>query len=242
MIHPYFNQVKEILGKVEIEEAKKLEQAAEKICEAFQHDGVVHLFGSGHSHILTEEVYYRAGGLVPIHPIFHEPLMLHEGAICSSELERKSGYAKTFMEEQDIRENDVMIVISTSGRNPVPIETALLSNEKGAFVIGLSSHVYAEGQTSRHVSGKFLHEVVDVGIDNHIPVGDALLTNENVSVGFAPGSTTVGASILNAMMAEAISRMVEKGITPPVFLSGNVDGADKHNHVLMEKYSHRIRF
>ncbi|MFB4475725.1 SIS domain-containing protein, partial [Oceanobacillus caeni] len=72
MIHPYFNQVKEILDKVEIEEAKKLEQAAEKICEAFQHDGVVHLFGSGHSHILTEEVYYRAGGLVPIHPIFHE--------------------------------------------------------------------------------------------------------------------------------------------------------------------------
>lgn len=242
MIHEYFNQVKDILNKAETNETVKIEEAAEKISESFQKDGVLHLFGCGHSHMLAEEVYYRAGGLVPIHPILHEPLMLHEGALRSSELERQRDYAQTFMEEQDIRENDVMIVISTSGRNPVPIDAAFIASEKGAFVIGMSSFVYADNQASRHSSGRFLHEVVDLGIDSHIPIGDALLSNDNVAVNFAPGSTVVGASILNAMMGKAISRMAELGFEPPVLLSGNVDGANMHNKKLMEKYKKRISF
>ncbi|WP_085991627.1 SIS domain-containing protein [Oceanobacillus senegalensis] len=243
MVHKYFNQVKDILDKVETNEGLKIGEAAEKISATLQQDdGVVHLFGCGHSHMLTEEVYYRAGGLVPVHPILHEPLMLHEGAIKSSELERQPDYARTFMEEQDIRENDVMIVISTSGRNPVPLDTALIAKEKGAFVIGLSSFIYAEGQTSRHTSGKFLHEVVDLGIDTHIPVGDALLSDTSVAVNFAPGSTVVGASILNEMMGKVISSMAENGFDPPVLLSGNVDGADMHNKKIMEKYKKRISF
>ncbi|WP_156291241.1 SIS domain-containing protein [Oceanobacillus salinisoli] len=242
MIYQYFGQIKGILDTVVAKEAEKMSEAADKIAESIQKDGVVHLFGCGHSHMLSEEVYYRAGGLVPIHPILHEPLMLHEGALRSSELERTPDYAGSFMEEQDIRENDVMVVISTSGRNPVPIDAALIAKEKGAFVIGISSFVYAEGQTSRHKSGKFLHEVVDLPIDNHIPVGDALLSDENVAVNFAPGSTVVGASIINAMVADTISQMAKNGYEPPVLLSGNVDGADEHNKAVMEKYRDRISF
>lgn len=242
MTHVYFKKVKEILNLIEEKEINYIQQGAKKIADSIQRGGVVHVFGCGHSHMLSEEVYYRAGGLVPIHPIFQEPLMLHKGAMHSSELEKKTDYAKSFMEEQDIRENDVMMVISTSGRNPVPIDTAILAKEKGAYVIGISSHSYKENYTSRHESGKFLYEVVDVAIDNHIPVGDALLTDEHVKVNFASGSTVAGATIMNVIMAEAIAIMVKNGFEPPVLLSGNVDGSDQHNKALIEKYCNRVSF
>ncbi|RLL41118.1 sugar isomerase domain-containing protein [Oceanobacillus piezotolerans] len=242
MLHQYFSKVKDLLSDVENKETDKLSQASEKIVKSFQNGGIVHLFGCGHSHMIGEEVYYRAGGLVPIHPILHEPLMLHEGATRSSELEKQPDYAKSFMEEQDIRKEDVLIVTSTSGRNPVPIDAALIAKEKGAFVITISSFIYAENQTSRHPSGKFLHEVADVAIDNHIPVGDALLSHEKAKVNFASGSTIIGVSIINALMAEVIASMAEAGLEPPVLISGNIDGSEEHNQGLLEKYKTRISF
>ena len=90
MIHNYFKKITELLELVEKKEKDVMTKASKKVSESIQNDGVVHLFGCGHSHILTEEVYYRAGGLVPIHPILHEPLMLHEGAVRSSTLEREN--------------------------------------------------------------------------------------------------------------------------------------------------------
>src|SRR5699024_691774 len=156
MIHNYFSNITDLLVKVEKEEKEALTQASEKVSESIQQDGIIHLFGCGHSHILTEEVYYRAGGLVPIHPILHEPLMLHEGAVRSSSLERKNDYAKEFMDGQDIRENDVMFVISTSGRNPVPVDVAKIAKQKGAYVVAITSIEYSKSQPSRHMSGHHL--------------------------------------------------------------------------------------
>lgn len=240
MIHSYFAEVSELLKTVEKEAYVHMNEAAEKIAMSIQNDGIIHLFGCGHSNILVEEVYYRAGGLVAIHPIFHEELMLNKNAVRASELEREMDYAKQFMKDQDIRENDIMIVISTSGRNPVPIDVALIAKEKGAFVIGISSFSYSKSQSSRHRSGKFLHEVVDLQIDNHVPVGDVLLHDDKVPVGFAPASTVVGVTIMNSIFASAIAIMANNGFEPPILLSGNVDGADEHNKKLIEKYRDRI--
>src|SRR5690625_3678888 len=144
MITEYFNKITELLKKVYESQEDVLDEAAERISQAIQGDGIIHLYGCGHSHILTEEVFYRAGGLVPIRPIFHEPLMLHEGAMLSSMIERKNDYATNFMEEQDIRKNDVAFIISTSGRNPVPVDAAIIAKEKGAFVIGMTSREYSD--------------------------------------------------------------------------------------------------
>jgi uncharacterized phosphosugar-binding protein len=241
MIQDYFRKISELLATVEKDESAQLKQAAEKVAEAIQQDGVIHLFGCGHSHILTEEVYYRAGGLVPIHPILHEPLMLHEGAVRSSTLERKNDYAKEFMGDQDIRKDDVIFVISTSGRNPVPVDVAHMAKEKGAYVIGITSIEYSSSQPSRHTSGEHLFDAVDLVINNHAPVGDALLSHDNVDVKFAPSSTVVGATILNAILAEAVGIMGDNGFAPPVFLSGNIEGADQHNEELIKKYSDRVK-
>lgn len=240
MINKYINSISDLLKEVEKEEIETMKNAAQKVAEAIQNDGIIHLFGSGHSHMLAEEVFYRAGGLLPTHPILHEPLMLHEGAIRSSTFERKNDYAREFMEMQDIRKGDVIFVISTSGRNPVPIDVALISKEKGAYVIGFTSVEYSKSQPSRHSNGKHLYEVVDLVINSHAPIGDALLSHEKVAVRFSPSSTVVGAAILNAIVAQAISIMADNGFEPPIFLSANIEGADDHNQKLIEKYRERI--
>lgn len=240
MLTQYFDSAKERLKLVEENEKDKLMNAAEKVAHAIMNGGIIQLFGCGHSHILTEEVFYRAGGLVPIKPILVEPLMLHEGALRSSGLERQNDYAEGFLKEQDFQSNDVVFVISTSGRNPVPVDVALAAKEKGAFVVGITSFEYSGSQPSRHKSGQHLFNSVDLAIDNHSVKGDAILSYDKVSVPFAPTSTVVGAVILNAIFAEAIKIMADKNFEPPIFLSGNIDGADSHNEQLVEKYRGRI--
>jgi uncharacterized phosphosugar-binding protein len=234
MLTHYFNKVEERLRVVLENEREKLMKAAEKVAEVIQNGGIVQMFGCGHSHILTEEVFYRAGGLVPIKPILFEPLMLHDGAIRSSQLERQNDYAELFLEKEDIRANDVVFVISTSGRNPVPIDVAQYAKEKGAFVIGITSLEYSKSQPSRHKSGKYLLNVVDLVINNHSVPGDAILTHDKVKVPFAPTSTVVGATILNSVLANAIEIMAESNVEPPIFLSGNLEGADQHNKSLIK--------
>ncbi|MCJ1909879.1 SIS domain-containing protein [Planococcus ruber] len=240
MLKAYFEQAKERLELVEKNESERMKQAAQKVADVIQAGGIIQLFGCGHSHILTEEVFYRAGGLVPIKPIFVEPLMLHEGAVRSSQLERKNGFANTFLEDQDFRPEDLVFVLSTSGRNPVPVDVAEAARKKGAFVIGVTSKEYSQSQTSRHVSGNYLFDSVDLVIDNYSVVGDAVLNYDKVKVPFGPTSTVVGAVILNAIFADAIQRMADSGFEPPIFLSGNVDGADRHNQLLIDRYRERI--
>jgi uncharacterized phosphosugar-binding protein len=242
LISAYFGEIHKLLEKVEKKERQTLQKAAKKVAETIQQGGIIHLFGCGHSHILTEEVYYRAGGLVPIHPILHEPLMLHEGAIQSSKLEKKNDYAETFMKDQDIQESDLVFVISTSGRNPVPIDVARIAKEKKkAYTIGITSIEYSTSERSRHKSGKYLFEVVDTIINNHAPIGDSLLSHEKVQVNFSPSSTTIGSAILNGVFAEAIVIMAESGFQPPVLLSGNMEGSEVHNTEIINKYKDRIQ-
>jgi uncharacterized phosphosugar-binding protein len=240
LLADYFHKVRELITLIEKEEGERLRQAACRVAESLRRGGIVQLFGCGHSHLLTEEVFYRAGGLVPVKPILIEPLMLHEGAVRSSRLERKNGYAATFLPDQEFHREDVVFVLSTSGRNPVPVDVALYAKEQGAYVIGVTSLQYAQSQPSRHTSGKRLHEVVDLVIDNHAPVGDALLKHPKVAVPFAPSSTVTGAAILNAVFAEAVVLLAESGVEPPVFLSGNIEGADGHNDRLIARYRKRI--
>ncbi|WP_028991649.1 sugar isomerase domain-containing protein [Thermoanaerobacter thermocopriae] len=240
MMERYLKTINELLGEITRHEQNKLKYVAEKIADTIPKGAVVHLFGAGHSHILSEDVFYRAGGLVPINPIFDENLMLHNGALRSSHLERMSNYAHTFMESQDIQPGEVFIVFSNSGRNGVPIDVALYAKNKQAFVVGVTSMQYSVKYPSRHVSGKKLYEVVDVYIDNHCPPGDALFQFEGLQEPYFPGSTIAGSFIIQSILAMAIEKMVENDYIPPILLSGNIDGADMHNKKLIEKYKKRI--
>ncbi|MCG0276648.1 MAG: SIS domain-containing protein [Thermosediminibacteraceae bacterium] len=242
MFQRYFDQIKNMLDTILKSELESLEQASSAIAKSIMDGGIVHIFGCGHSHILCEEMYYRAGSLVPVHPILDTGLMLHEGAAKSSDLERFEGYGLLLAKYQEIRREDTVIVISNSGRNPVPIEMALYAKERGAKVIVITSMDFSRSQPSRHSSGKHLYEFGDIVIDNHGVPGDGVLKLDGVPEPFAPSSTVIGAAILHAVFARAVEIMHEKGFKPPIFISGNMDGADEHNRALIEKYKNRIRF
>src|SRR5690625_2494615 len=242
MIGEYIDRIKKLLETVENREEVAMNQAAQKIADTIQNDGIIHLFGSGHSNILVNEVYYRAGGLVPVQPILHEPLMLHKGATQLALLERKNNYAIKFMKNKDIRPNDLVIVISTSGRNPVPIDVALISKNKGAYVIGMTSVAYSRSQQASHSSGQYLYQVVDLVIDNHASIGDAILSHDQVGERFSPSSTVIGSAILNAIFGKSITLMAKNNFKPPIFLSGNLERAEEHNQQLIAKYSDRLFF
>ncbi|GAB6259436.1 SIS domain-containing protein [Peribacillus sp. N1] len=237
-MNSYFEEVQALLTIVEEQEKQSIKESVEHIAKAVMSDGLIHLFGSGHSHILTEEVFYRAGGLAAIRPIFVEDLMLFKGASRSSQLERQNDLSEKFMHDEDIRPGDVCIVISSSGVNPVPIDVATIAKEKGAFVIGLTSPEYAKSCPSRHKQKHYLHDVVDLVIDNHIAKGDTLLKSNNIP--FGSGSTVVGAVLLNMIFTQVIQTIIESGETPPVFLSSNIEGADEHNQKIIAKYKTRI--
>ena len=240
MFNQYFDQLRELMNLIEREERDSLLIAAEKIADCILKEGIVHVFGCGHSHMLAEEAFYRAGGLAPINPILDEDVMLSSGAIHSSNHERKNDFAQTFIKDYDIRPNDIVIVASTSGVNPVPIDVARFSNAKGAFVIVITSLQYPDCQQSRHESGQYLFQNADLIINNHISVGDALIHSLNLNLTYGPGSTIIGMMILNGMIVEATSLLIEQGEIPPIIKSGNIDGADQFNKNLIEKYKKRI--
>lgn len=240
MINKYFDLVKSKMSVILDEEYDNLEKASTMIAKSIQNDGILYLFGCGHSHIFGEDLFFRAGGLAPIYPILHEPLMLHKGPVRSSQIERKNDYAEKFIEDYDITDKDTIIVISTSGINPVPIDVAKYAKSKGANIIVITSKEYSSSQKSRHKDKLKLYEMGDVVIDNKAPKGDAILNHPKLSTPFAPASSAIGIPLLQSIIAEAINKMINNGFEPPVFLSGNIAGSDNHNNELVNKYSKRI--
>lgn len=240
MISNYYQKIREQLSHVFDKEGEVMQEVSEMIASKINDGGVLYLFGCGHSHILTEEVFYRAGGLAPVSPILIEPLMLHQGGAASSQKERKNHYVLPFLEEYPITEKDVLIVISTSGINPVPVDVAMYGRERGAATLALTSTAYAKSQPSRHENGLYLKDVCDYVIDNYVAKGDAILKHPSSDIRFAPTSSVIGIFILQAMFAEVIYLLIETGQAPPVFLSGNIADSDEHNRKLLETYGEKI--
>jgi len=240
LANKYANQVLGLIQTVEKTEMNNIRTAAEWIADSMMQDGLLHMFGCGHSHLLVEDIFYRAGGLVPVNPIFETSVMLHEGAVKSSKIERMSGYAQHILDNYKVQPGEVMIVISNSGINSLPIEMALCAKEKGLRVIAISSSSYL-GDEARHSSGQRLGEVAHLVIDNHMPHGDALVQLPNSEISMASGSTVVGSAILNMIMVSVAEILIERGIEPQVYVSGNIPGGFERNQAYIEKYKGRIK-
>lgn len=204
--------------------------------------GVVHTFGSGHSHMISEEAFFRAGGLAPVNPILDDALIFLHGALESTRVERQSGYAATLLAREDVRPIDVAIVISNSGRNAVPIEMALAMQALGTKVIAITNPRQSATSASRHSTGKYLYEIADLVIDNCIPVGDAVLELPGLSQKMGPSSTVAGAAIINAVIIEAAAALQSMGATVPVIASANVGvGALSDMEAAFAKWAPRVR-
>jgi len=235
----YWKEISILLEKVAEQEKENINNTSKLIADRIKNGGIIQLFGCGHSHLLAQEAYYRAGGLVPVTPITIEPLMLHRGALTSSQNEKDPTFMEQYEGQISFEPNDILVVISTSGRNPAPIDMAFLGKKAGILVVSLQSLHYKD-QEGRHVSGKRLEEVVDIVLNTHIPVGDGLLSNKGLQYG--PSSTVVGAALLNALISQVIEEISKESEQIPVFKSANLSDSQFHNEEMMEKYKNRIDF
>jgi len=223
----YLAAVKELLERAVGGQQEAIAQAAHVIAVSLAQGGLLHLFGAGHSHMLVEELYGRAGGLTPVNAILIPRLMLHEDMVQSTLLERREELAQEILADQPLEPGDVMLVISNSGRNGLSIEVARLARQQGLTVIALTAVDYSKTLSSRHSTGLRLLEVVDIVLDNHGQAGDACLEFRDLRLRTGPTSTIVGAAVLNAVMIEVIARLARLGVTPPVLVSVNLVGPDE---------------
>ena len=231
----YHETVKGMLEDAFSCQKEQMETASRKIAECIMNGGMVYTFGTGHGHLLALEIFYRAGGLVRVCPILDERLLLHVSASESSEWERKTGIAEELLKKYPVRQGDILIDISNSGRNTVPVELAALCRERGVFVIALTSLSHSKAVSPRNRLGLRLFEAADLVLDNRGVLGDACVPGTNGRM-VGPTSTVIGAALLQSLIcrAEEISR--QQGKPTEFFASSNIDGGDEINSRYIEAY------
>lgn len=240
LLDQYADHIVQAVRSIQESQRQTISQAAQLVCRTLRQDGLIYVFGCGHSHILAEETFYRAGGLVNVAPIFYEPLMLHEGAAESSRLEKQPGLAEKVLEGYRFTDKDLLFCVSTSGINAVPVEVAQAVHALGVPVIAICSGAYSQ-DSSRAPGGKHLWEVADIWLDNLAPHGDATLRPKGSPVPTTPLSTITGAFLLNGILAEGMELALAAGAEVPAYLSGNIPGGAERNRTLIEQFQPRIR-
>lgn len=216
--------------------AGALDRAADALADCMRRDGLIYIFGSGHSHMLAEEAHFRAGGLATTVPMLSASTMLHEGAVTGSLLERLSGLIPALLARYPVGPNDVMIVVSTSGVNAAPVEAAEFGRARGAKVIAITSLAYSQAAAAGR---KTIADLADIVLDNGAPPGDAAHPVGADGATIGPVSTVIGVALMNAALAEAARRLEASGERAPIYVSANMPGAAARNEELIRRYKPR---
>jgi uncharacterized phosphosugar-binding protein len=237
----YIAEVQQHIAEAVARNESSVSQAAELIADAIASGRVLYVFGASHAGILTQDLFYRAGGLVPIEPIMPAGLMLNERPVTrTTSLERLSGFAEVVLRDVPMQADDVLLIASVSGRNAVTVEMCTGAQQRGAKVIALTSLTYARDIKAR--GGSLLYEVADLVLDVPGVVGDAAIALDGLEQRVGPTSTSVGSAILQGLMVEVSGRLLERGLRPPVFVSANLDHGDASNLPLMNAYRDRVSY
>ena len=237
----YLNNIRRLLDNLENTQEQVIDQVAEACAECIYNGGLLYFFGTGHSHMICEEPFYRAGGLASIYPILETDLMLHEGASKSSSYERIEGLGNVVVSHTPIGKGDVLFLISNSGRNCAVIDAALEAKKRGAITVAITSMNHTTQVSSRHSNGLNLYQVCDFVLDNGGIVGDASVELEGLEQKIAPTSSVIDITLVNTVLVNTVELLLQKGMTPPVFTSANTDNGDSANKSILETYRPRIR-
>lgn len=227
----FIKNVIEQLKAIDETQNENLKLAATYVAEALKNDGIIQVFGSGHSYAIALEMVERAGGLFATKMI-KEPSM---GAY-----EALPGVGDIVMRKVDIRPEDVLIITSHSGINPLPIEIALHAKEAGAKVIAVTAIEASKVNVSRHKSGLKLYEIADVNLDTLTPEGDAAIQVGDMKEKICPTSSVASVTLVQSLVYKVVTMLYDQGIVVDIRISSNVEGGLENNLAKHHKYAHRI--
>ncbi|TDW24251.1 sugar isomerase domain-containing protein [Kribbella kalugense] len=224
----YLSIVQERLDEAIGQNGPVINEVADLITAAQLRGRPLFVFGATHAGLLAQDLYYRAGGLARVEPILPAGLMLNERPVTRTTLlERMPGFGELLLDDVALKPDDVVLVISVSGRNPVTTELAAAARERGAQVIALTSLTYSKAVTPRGSARLF--EIAQHVIDLPGSIGDAAVTIDGSSAPVGPTSTAVGSAILHGLIVEVARRIVQRGHQPEILTSGNLDNGDQDN-------------
>ncbi len=237
----YIEKISILIDEIVYGEEKNIDLLGTMMADTIERKNSIFVFGASHAGIITEELFYRAGGLALINPILEPSMMLNMRPITfTSKMERLEGYGREIANKTNFQKGDLLIIHSVSGRNCVSIDLALSAKEKGVEIVAITNLSYSKQVSSRHSSGKRLFEVANLVIDNHGDIGDACVEVEGLSQKVAPTSTIAASLLMNAVIADVAEKLILRGITPPFFYSANIDGGDEHNNKIFDEYKNNI--
>lgn len=233
----YFEKTVAVLERIRTTQREKIAQAAAMAQRTIEAGGIIYIFGCGHSHLIALDNFYRAGGLCNVCPILDSDLMLHDGAAKSSKMEKMAGLAKSVLERYCLTDKDCLFVISTSGKNAVPVEMAQAAVKRGIPTAAVVSSSYFDDPGTMPK----LYECVPVYIDNCVPHGDAVMQLPGCDAPMGSVSTVASSFIMQTVLLEAAAGAAEKGAKPPIYKSGNIAGGAEFNKALIREYMPRIK-
>ena len=233
----YYTKVVKLLRKIQKSQNTKIIKTANIIKNSYKEGGLLYLFGTGHSHMLTIEAFFRAGGFAGACPIIDKRIDFSHGARKATSLERTKGVAEKVLRKYKFKKKDIFMIFSNSGVNQVPIEAALYAKSKNMNVVSIISYEYSKIAPLSSFKKK-LFEISDIFIDNNIPAGDALVNiNKNLKV--APASTITGAFIINSILVELAGKLSKEKIIP-FYISSNMPKSKENNQKLIKSFSKKI--
>ena len=242
----YLEKCRELVDNA-LGQAGAINQAADWFAKTILAGRMVHLFGSGHSRIMVEEMWPRYGSFPGFNPIvelsltFHNPVVGANGQRQAMFLENTPGLAKRILRNYDLSPDDSALVASSSGCNVVPIEIAQEFQQRGVRVVALISRRHSEASSSRHESGKKLHDCADLVLNTGAPVGDAMTAIDGMDTPVSPGSTVGGCMIVNALKAEIAARLAKAGQPPTVLTAGALVGSERATELFEAAYDEHAR-
>lgn len=242
----YFNEVQMLMKRILDEEGDAIRRGATLMADVLEQNRLVHVFGTGgHSAMGAEELFFRAGGLVPINAILDEGVLLAHGALRSMLVERTPGYGNAVLNYHNLGSGDVLIIVNAYGVNACTIDAALEGRKRGCSTIGVTSvalqRELPDDHPARHPTSKNLCDLVDVTVDCKVPMGDALLQVPGVTQRVGSCSTYLNALALNLLSLSTVEMLAKRGVNPPIWQSANSPGGDEANAQHLKRYRHLIK-
>ena len=231
MSNRFMAYIANLIQELDNTQQENIDRASDMIVETLTNNGIIQAFGSGHSYGSALELVERAGGLFAAKLIKDPALGIYETV---------EGVGNIIMRKVEILPEDVVVIISYSGRNPLGIEIALNAKEKGAKIIAVTCLSASKKLKSRHSSGKLLYELADCCLDMMGVDGDAAIEVSPLPAKICPASSISAAALIQSTVLVSVEKMIAKGIVPDIRISANLDHGMERSLEIQKKYAHRI--